>query len=199
MAMTDLLPNWIEDLTTIEQQLTVGLLILAALVALAYLLHTPLRSWQEQRQIRHAVRRIGARVMRDVNLPDGIGGVINIDYLVLSSDAILVIGVKRYDGMIFGSANTDEWTQTVNSRSYRFPNPDIYLAQQLSAVRTITPKVPVKGLHLFTDTATFPWDKPGNVLQVRDLLGKNIARPGPKDIPADLGTAWKQLSKSRQR
>lgn len=197
--MTDLFPNWIEGLTTIEQQLTVGLLILAALVTLASLLLTPLRSWQEQRQIRYAIKRTGARVMRDVNLPDGIGGVINIDYLVLSSDAILVIGVKRYDGIIFGSANTDEWTQTVNSRSYRFPNPDVYLAQQLSAVRTIAPKVPVKGLHLFTDTATFPWDKPDNVLQVKDLLSSNITRPGLKDIPADLGTAWKKLSRSRQR
>jgi hypothetical protein len=199
MIMTDFLPNWIDGLMTSEQQLTVGLLILAALVALAYLLRTPLRSWQEQRQIRHAVKRIGARVMRDVNLPDGIGGVITIDYLVLSSDAILVIGVKRYDGIIFGSANTDEWTQTLNSRSYRFPNPDIYLAQQLSAVRTIAPKVPVKGLHLFTDTATFPWDKPDNVLQVKDLLSRNIEHPGLKGIPADLGTAWKQLSKSRRR
>jgi hypothetical protein len=166
---------------------------------MAYLLRIPLRSWQEQRQIRRAVKRLGARVMRDVSLPDGIGGEINIDFLVLASDAILVIGVKRYDGMIFGSANTDEWTQTINSRSYRFQNPDVYLAQQISAVRTLAPKAPVKGLHLFSDTASFPWDKPDNVLQLKDLLGRNISRPGLKDIPADLCTAWKNLSKSGQR
>jgi hypothetical protein len=197
--MTDILPNWIKGTITSEQQLLIGMLILSTLLVLTYLLRTPLRSWREKRQIRRAVKRLGARVLRDANLPDSIGGVINIDFLVLSIDAILVIGVKRYDGMIFGSANTDEWTQTINSRSYRFPNPDVYLTQQLGAVRSIIAKVPVKGLHLFTDTATFPWDKPDNVLQVRDLLRKNISRPGLKDIPADLATAWLQLSKSIQQ
>jgi hypothetical protein len=196
--MTDILPNWIKGTITSEQQQLIGLLILSILVVLTYLLRTPLRSWREKRQIRRAVKRLGARVMRDANLPDGMGGVINIDFLVLSIDAILVIGVKRYDGMIFGSANTDEWTQTINSRSYRFPNPDVYLTQQLGAVRSIIAKAPVKGLHLFTDTATFPWDKPDNVLQVKDLLRNNISRHGLKDIPADLDTAWLQLSKSIQ-
>ena len=197
--MTDLLPNWIEGLGTGEQQLMIGVLILSTLLVLAYFLRIPLRSWKEKRQIRRAVKRLGARVMRDASLPDGMGGKINIDSLVLTVDAILVIGVKRYDGMIFGSANTDEWTQTLNSRSYRFPNPDVYLAQQLSAVQSIITRVPVKGLHLFTDTATFPWDKPDNVLQVNDLLSKKITRPEPKDIPADLGKAWLQLSKSIQQ
>lgn len=194
--MTDLLPDWIDSLITPEQQLMIGLLILAALPVLLYQLRIPLRSWQEKRNIRRAAKRIGARTMYNVNLPDGIGGEINIDFLVLSTDAILVIGVKRFDGMIFGSARTDDWTQTINSRSYRFPNPDIYLAQQLSAVRSIVPKTPVRGLHLFTDSAVFPWDKPENVLQVKDLLSINTPRPGLRDIPADLCTAWKQLSKS---
>lgn len=197
--MTGLLPNWIEGFIRDEPQLVIGLLILVALGILAYLLSIPLRAWQEKRRIRCAVKRIGARIMRDVNLPDGMGGTINIDFLVLSIDAILVIGMKLYDGMIFGSANTDEWTQTINSRSYRFPNPDVYLARQLGAVRSIVPKLPLKGLHLFTDTATFPWDKPENVLQVKDLLNRNISRPRLEDIPADLRTAWTQLSKCVQK
>jgi hypothetical protein len=104
--MKEHLPDWIGGFITGDQQQLVGLLGLATLVVLAYLLRIPLRSWQEKRRIRRAVKRLGARVMRDVNLPDGMGGAINIDYLVLAADAIRVIGVKRYDGMIFGSANT---------------------------------------------------------------------------------------------
>ena len=196
--MKDFSPNSIQEFITSEQQLVVGLLGLATLILIAFLLPVPLRAWREKRRIRRAVKGIGARVMRDINLPDGMGGVINIDFLVLAADAIRVIGVKRYDGMIFGSANTDEWTQTVNSRSYRFPNPDVYLAQQLSAVRSIVGKVPIEGLHLFSDSATFPWDKPDNVLQVKDLTGNNISRPRLKDIPADLNAAWEQLANSRQ-
>jgi hypothetical protein len=196
--MRELLPNSIQEFITSDQQLVLWLMCLATLLLLAYLLPVPLRSWRERRKIRRAVKGIGARVMRDVNLPDGMGGMINIDFLVLADDAIRVIGVKRYDGMIFGSANTDEWTQTVNSRSYRFPNPDVYLAQQLSAVRSIVGKLPVEGLHLFSDSATFPWDKPDNVLQVKDLTSMNRSRPRLKDIPADLNSAWEQLANSTQ-
>ena len=197
--MKDILPDWLTESLTTDQQLMIGILVLATVVVLAFLLRIPLHSWQEKRQISRAVKQLGARVTRNVTLPDGMGGEINIDYLVLTTEAILVVGVKRYDGMIFGSANTDEWTQTVNTRSYRFPNPDIYLSQQLGAVRNIAPKTPVRGLHLFTDSAMFPWDKPDNVLQVKDLLSRNIEHPGLKGIPADLGTAWKKLSKSRRR
>ena len=44
----------------------------------------------------------------------------------------------------------------------------------------------------------FPWDKPDNVLQTRDLLRKDITSPSLKDIPADLNSAWLQLAKARQ-
>ena len=138
--MTDLLPIWIQHLTPGEQRLMVGLLTLAALLALGYLFRKPLCDWRERRQITRAVKQIGARSRRDLPLPDGMGGEIRIDYLVLSTDAIVVVSVKRYDGMIFGSTKTDEWTQTINSRSYKFPNPDTCLAQQISAVRNIIPK-----------------------------------------------------------
>jgi hypothetical protein len=191
--MNEVLTNLIENSPSGAQRLMIGLLALAALLML-YLLRIPMRSWLEERQITRAAKRIGARMMHDVNLPDGLGGMVNIDFLVLSADAIVVIGVKRYDGMIFGSARTSEWTQTIDTRSYRFPNPDIQLAQQVSAVSSRFPKATVKGLHLFTDTAMFPWDKPDNVVQVQDLLSSNTRRPGLKDVPAELRTAWMLLS-----
>jgi hypothetical protein len=191
--MTELIPVWIQQLTTGQQRLLIALLILAALLSLGFLLRKPLHYWRETRQITRAVKRMGARIRRDITLPDGMGGEIRIDYLALSTDAILVIGVKRYDGMIFGSPQTDEWTQTLNSRSYKFANPDAYLALQVSAVRNIVPKIPARGLHLFTDSAAFPWDKPSNVVQLKDLTGRGSRRPKMKDVPAELRTAWTQL------
>ena len=100
--MTDLLPTWIQQLTPGEQRLMIGLLILAGLLAGTHLLRKPLHDWRERRQITRAVKRIGPRFKRDLSLPDGMGGEIRIDFLVLSPDAIVVVGVKRYDGMIFG-------------------------------------------------------------------------------------------------
>jgi hypothetical protein len=187
-----MIPAWLESLTASEQRRLTGLMILAIVMILLYLFRDSLRYWREGRKITRVAKRLGARMLRDVHLPDGMGGSINIDFLVLATDAILVIGVKRYDGFIFGSARIDEWTQAIRSRSYRFPNPDTCLQQQIGAVRMIVPKTPVRGLHLFTDSAVFPKDKPSNVLQARDLTG-SARRPRLKDIPADLQTAWTHL------
>jgi hypothetical protein len=197
--MTDLLPIWIKHLTPIEQLLVAVLLVSAVLLMLLHLIRPPLRDWRERRQIARTVKRLGARILRDITLQDGMGGEIRIDYLALCRDAILVIAVKRYDGMIFGSTKTDEWTQTINSRSYKFPNPDTYLARQITAIRNITPKIPVRGLHLFTDGAVFPWDKPPNVQQLQDLRSSGSRRPGMKDIPAELRTAWAHIVQAINR
>ncbi|MEN8106535.1 MAG: nuclease-related domain-containing protein [Pseudomonadota bacterium] len=194
--MMDMFPIWTESLATGAQLWVAGLLILVLLLILMYLLRNPLRYWREGRRITQGVKRLGARMLRNVNFPDGMGGEISIDFLMLSTDAILVIGVRRYDGMIFGGAQTDEWTQTINSRSYKFPNPDNYLLQQVSAVKSIVPETPVKGMHLFTDNALFPWDKPSNVLQVKDLRSSRTRRPKLKNIPAELRAAWTQITRS---
>jgi hypothetical protein len=192
--MTNMFPTWMESLATSEQHRVTWLLAAAIVLILLYLCRHSLRYWREGRQIARAARRLGARLLRDVRLPDGTGGEISIDFLALAADAILVIGIKRYDGFIFGSARTDEWTQTIRNRSYKFPNPDVYLQRQVGAVRIIVPRTSVKGLHLFADSAVFPRDKPSNVLQVKEL--RELHRPGLKDIPADLQSAWTQLAES---
>lgn len=194
--MMDMFPIWTENLTTATRIWMTGLLILVSLLMLMYLLRDSLSYWREGRRITRGVKRLGARMLRNINLPDGMGDEINIDFLVLSTEAILVIGVKRYEGMIFGGVQTDEWTQTINTRSYKFTNPDIYLSQQVSAVKIIVPKAPVRGAHLFIDNAIFPWDKPANVLQIKDFHDSNTRRPKLKNIPVELRAAWAQIARS---
>lgn len=193
--MTDMLLNWSKSPTLGDLPWLIGLVVLIVLPILMYLFRNSLCYWWEGRQITRAVKRLGPRMLRDVNLPDGMGSEISMDFLVLSIDAILVIGVKRYDGMIFGGARTNEWTQTISSRSYKFPNPDNYLLQQVGTVRSIVQETPIRGMHLFTDNAIFPWDKPSNVLHVKDLRS-NITRPPKlKDIPVELRAAWTQITR----
>jgi hypothetical protein len=180
------------SLTASEQRRLTGVLLLVIVLILLYLFRDSLHYWRESRNINRVAKRLGARMLRDVRLPDGMGGEISIDFLVLAADAILVIGVKRYDGLIYGSTRIDEWTQSIRRRSYKFPNPDNHLLQQIGAVRLIVPKTPVRGLHLFSDSAVFPKDKPSNVLQAQDLRG-SFPRPRLKDIPAELQAAWTQL------
>jgi len=183
--------------TLLQYPLTGGqylliLLAAAAAVVLLVVFRTPLRRWRQERQILRALKRMGARRVDNVHLPDGLGGEVVIDHLLLVRDAILVINVKRFEGLIFGGEHTDEWTQVINTRSYRFPNPDAYLQQQVNAVRAVVPKAEVRGAHLFTHGARFPKGRPPSVLLLAELE-KRARRPRMKDIPGDLRSAWEQV------
>lgn len=178
-----------------ELHLWLALLVAVALAVVLVLLRKPLRHWRQEHQIKRALNRLGARSLRNISLPDGLGGEIVIDNLLLAIDALLVVDVKRFDGLIFGSSKTDMWTQVINKRSYRFPNPDRHLHAQVAAVSTLVPGTPVRGLHLFTHNAKFPKGKPSNVLQLADIR-KQPPRPKRKDIPGDLRKAWKELCAS---
>lgn len=174
-----------------NEALTAALLgmVIGVPVLLVVFRTPPLRRWREERRFRSAMKRLGARVMRNVRLPDGMGGETAIDYLLLTTEAIRVVGVLRFPGLIFGGKRIDQWTQLINKRSYKFPNPDHYLQQQISAVRLIIPGAKVTGLHLFTDEAGFPRDKPPDVLRPADIR-KLPRRPGLRAIPGDLRRAW---------
>ena len=159
---------------------------------LLFLFRTPLKNWRQERNIKKAIRRLGVRSMENIRLADGIGGEVTIEHLVLGRDAILVVGVMRFEGVIFGSPHTDQWTQVINQRSYKFDNPDYYLQRQINAVRLIAPDARVIGWHLFGRSAKFPKDKPDNVLQLGDIRSLP-KRPRRDDIPKKLCAAWEQL------
>jgi len=168
---------------------------LAAFIVLAIAFRHRIANWRENRQIAKLVRRLGVRSMRDLQLPDGTGGEVTLDYLLLARDCLLVVGIKRYSGLIFGGPKMDQWTQVINRVSYKFPNPDEYLLRQINAVCALVPEVEVRGTHLFTHSAQFIRDKPANVLSTRDLK-RLPKRPQLKEIPAMLRKAWEQLHDS---
>lgn len=190
--MSETLQNLLQNPPVNEQQLYLALAILSGLLILLFALRPPLRRWRQERQITRTVNRLGARIMHDVRLPDGLGGEVIIDNLLLSKDAIVVVDVKRFEGLIFGSMHTDMWTQVINKCSFKFPNPGRYLQLQINAVSTIVPKVTVRGMHLFTHNAVFPRDKPSTVLLLDDLRTQP-GKPKLKDIPEGLRIAWQQL------
>jgi len=159
---------------------------------LLFLFRTQLENWRQEHNIRKVIRRLGVRSMKNIHLPDGTGGEVTIAHLLLGRDAILVIDVMRFEGLIFGSPHTDQWTQVLNRRSYKFVNPDNYLQRQINAVRLITPGARVSGWHLFGHGAKFPKDKPDNVLQPGDVRSLP-KRPQRNDIPNQLRAAWEQL------
>ncbi len=190
--MPDSLQPLLQELLNNDDLITAVLATVIVAAVLLFLFRARLKNWRQERLIRKVIRRLGVRSMKNIHLADGTDGGVTIDHLLLGSDAIIVVGVMRFEGLIFGSPHTDQWTQVINRRSYKFDNPDHKLQDQINAVRLIAPGVEVSGWHLFGHGATFPKDKPDNVLQPTDI--KSLpTRPRRGDIPKQLGAAWKQL------
>ena len=191
--MPDAFQNLLQAVPLTTDQLYLVLGALAGIAALIFTFREQIFNWREERRLKRAIRRLGARALRNIRLTDGMGGEVTIDYLLLASDAVLVVGVKRFSGVIFGGPQTDQWTQVINRCSYKFPNPDDYLQRQVEAVRLIVPEIAVIGIHLFTHGASFPKGKPDNV-----LLSQEIRQKPPKlrRIPKALRNAWEQIMKS---
>jgi hypothetical protein len=190
--MLDSLHPLLHELLNNHDLFSAVLVTVIMLPVLLFLLRRQLKNWWHEYNIRKLIRRLGVRSMKNIHLPDGTGGEVTIAHLLLGSDAILVIGVMRFEGLIFGSPNTDQWTQVLNRRSYKFVNPDLYMQRQINAVRLIAPGARVSGWHLFGHGSKFPKDKPDNVLQPGDVRSLP-KRPRCNDIPKQLLASWKQL------
>lgn len=190
--MLDSLLPLLHDLLNNNKQHAAVLAAVILASILLFLFRAELKNWRQERHIRKAIRRLGWRSMVNVHLPDGTGGEVTIEHLLLGRDAILVVGVMRFEGAIFGSPRTDQWTQVINRTSYKFDNPDQNLQRQINAVRLIVPDARVSGWHLFGYDAKFPRDKPDSVLKLGDVR-QLPKRPRRGDIPKPLHVAWKQL------
>jgi len=190
--MLDSLHTLLHELLNNNNLLAAVLATVIVMPVLLFLFRTQLKNWRQEHNIGKVIRRLGVRSMKNIHLPDGTGGEVTIEHLLLGRDAILVIGVMRFEGLIFGSPHTDQWTQVLNRRSYKFVNPDHYLQRQINAVRLIAPGARVSGWHLFGHGAKFPKDKPDNVLQPGDVRSLP-KRPRRDDIPKQLRATWEQL------
>jgi hypothetical protein len=197
LFMSDSFHPLLQELIHNEELLAAALLGIVAVLVLLFLFRARLKNWRQERKIGKVIRRLGVRSMKNIRLPDGTGGEVTIEHLLLGRDAIHVVGVMRFEGLIFGSSHTDQWTQVINRHSYKFDNPDNYLQRQIDAIRLIAPGVAVSGWHLFGHSAEFPKDKPDNVLQPGDIRSLP-RRPRRREIPKQLRAAWKQLVKYRK-
>lgn len=114
-------------------------------------------------------KRLSNDTMHEVFVPDGVGGDIYIDHLLLMSDHIAVFNEKPYSGKIFGDANVDQWTQSVRQRSFRFANPFVELQSQTMAINALVSESCARGYLVFSDDSEFPWGKPESVCLRKEL------------------------------
>jgi hypothetical protein len=117
--------------------------------------------------------------IHDIVLPDGLGGQIHVEYLVLTARGMLVIDIKRFEGIIFASDRMNDWTVISKAGRYAFPNPQGTLYDRVAAVKRLVRDVPVEGFVLFAAGADFSKGRPKDVL-----------------LPAELSDGYKKPERS---
>ena len=60
--------------------------------------------------LRRVARSIAVEWERNLVIPDGLDGEIQIDHLMLTHKGLLVLDLKEVEGNIFGGDRMDEWT-----------------------------------------------------------------------------------------
>lgn len=163
------------------------------LIAIALMLQWPvIRKKLNERKLIRVINRLGRETMHDIMLPDSLGGLTYIEHLVLTADAIIVLYLKQYPGVIFAGEQIDEWTQVLNNHSYRFPNPLHKLDMDLMAINNLVKNGKVKGLVVFTHGSEFPKGKPDNVILFSELAAGQKEFKA-EELPSHLHNEWKKL------
>jgi hypothetical protein len=128
-----------------------------ALVLLA-LLYWGLRAYRRRsrrKALLARLERVAFEAAHQVQVPDGMGGFIHIDHLLLTPRGILVLDTRRVPGLIFGGDQMSDWTVMGRGRRYTFDNPQPALYDRIAAVKAIVGEVPVEGRLLFSNVGKF--------------------------------------------
>jgi len=101
--------------------------------------------------------------VKEIIIPDGIGGLLEIEHLVLLEQGLLLIETYPISGNLFGADQIDEWTQIVDGRSYKFTNPLWHIHTASQALKLLAPNVPIFCRVVFSADSHFPKGKPDEV------------------------------------
>ena len=155
----------------------------AAVLAAAIIVLLIVRFWLRRRrpQLGQALRDVSIDRLQNVLLPDGMGGQIQVEHLLLTANGLLVIDVKEFEGTIFAGERMAEWTVIGQRGRFTFPNPLGTLYDRVAALKQIVRDVPVVGFVLFGAGADFTKGRPKDVVLPGELV-ERYRRPDKADL-----------------
>jgi nuclease-like protein len=142
------------------------------------------------------LERVAFEGVHQVLVPDGMGGFIHIDHLLLTPRGVLVLDTRRVAGLIFGGDQMSDWTVMGRSRRYTFDNPQPALYDRIAAVKALVGEVPVEGRLLFSNVGKFTKGIPKWVLMLDGIeVEFPVVDRGMKSSPAfaEFADAWSRL------
>lgn len=139
--------------------------VLLVLGAGAYFAYGAYRRYSRRKGLLARLERVGYQAAHQVMVPDGMGGLIHIDHLLLTRRGVLVLDTRRIAGLIFGGDQMSDWT-VMGRRRFTFDNPQPALYDRIAAVKALVGEVPVEGRLLFSNVGKFTKGKPKHVLML---------------------------------
>jgi len=158
---------------------------------------------RHQRHAQKVLESLGVKQLRNLVLPDGVDGLVFIDYLLLSPNGFVVLDLEHIEGHLFGGESVDQWSQVQNNKTYKFSNP-LYANQtkcqalnwniQQQATAGNNYEWEVKGWVAFTHAGNFPKGIPAQVSMI-DTLKKNLDEfiNSEQPISDELKKTWEAL------
>lgn len=187
-------------------------LVAASFIGAIYYVWKQLRKNKHQRHAHKVVESLGVKYLRDVALPDGIDGLVFMDYLLLVPGGFVVVDTQHSAGHLFGGETVDQWSQVINNKTYKFANPLYANQSACQAVQwnlhhnadaeNLPADFPwrIQGWVTFSSAGNFPKGIPAQVSMIDELkdklsplLDSNSANPEAAD--ENLLKAWKVLQK----
>ena len=170
--------------------------VLLAIAALKVLFSARLKGAAGERAVARVLNRLGEAALHDIILPDGRGGLTQIDHLVLTQAGLLVVETKNYAGQVLGRAQDTKWTQRLGKQSFTFQNPLRQNYLHLQALKALMPGVPIQGRVVFTDAAWFPKGIPEGVSTLSTLKADLKDWLKERWNTAELQSAWVEIKAS---
>ena len=171
----------------------------AAVVLLCVVAFFGLRAYQRgtrRKALLARLKRVAFETAHQVLVPDGMGGFIHIDHLLLTPRGVLVLDTRRVAGLIFGGDQMSDWTVMGRGHRYTFDNPQPSLYDRIAAVKALVGEVPVEGRLLFSNAGKFTKGIPKWVVMLDGIeVEFPVVDQGSKSSPAhaQAAEAWTQL------
>lgn len=178
---------------TISNPLLVTWTVAGFLVFLGLLLQYEwIKEWFSEFKLRRLLKSTGKDSLHNVTVPDGMDGRLFIENLILTADKIILLGVKKFRGVIFAAEKIDLWTQVIGNKSYKFENPLRQLENDALALSAKVENSKIEEKVLFIKGSEFPKGKPEKVVTIADLKKLRIDNVG-QTVSESLAADWKIL------
>lgn len=141
--------------------------------------------------MRVILRASGLPHVRDVVIPDDVGGYTQLDHLLLTPGGILVLEWQHFTGIVQGSAHALNWSRFEGQRRHDFANPFRRLKALAETLDTLAPGTPVQVRLVVSGPVRFPKGLPEGVLTLAGLREYLAGQHGP--IPVEQFERWHRL------